>query len=113
MYGRALSIGPSDAPSLWACSPESVRAYRKHWEDCLQPWARSPATQQELEEHGFSILRAAVCLQDLDAVMDELPWLLEGGAVTMEKQNKGKGGYLGAATGAIMNCFVSRHAATA
>ena len=74
-------------------TPESILAYRKHWEERLQPWASSLSTKRELEEVGFAILQGAVSPQDTDVLLKELPWLLEGGAVKMEQQNKGKGGH--------------------
>ena len=69
-------------------------AYRKHWEERIGQWACSPSTQQELEERGFSILRGAFNAGDVDMLLHELPWHLEGGAVKMEQQNKGSGGYV-------------------
>ena len=94
MYGQSYSGHGGNQSG----SSESVlayrAAYREHWEERIRQWACSPSTQQGLEEFGFSILPGAFNAGDVDMLLHELPWHLEGGAVKMEQQNKGNGGYV-------------------
>ena len=93
MHGQARPCSFRDRPAWCGQSPDPVTAYRRRWEECFQPWSRSPSIQRELEEVGFSIVPGALTAIDVDELLQELPWLLEGGPVTMERQNKGKGGH--------------------
>lgn len=76
-----------------SASQETAARNREYWQVRLQDWARDPLTQKNLLEVGFAVLPGALQPLEVEALLQELPCLVEGGAVRMEQQSKGSGGY--------------------
>eukprot|EP00434_Breviolum_minutum_P006787 symbB.v1.2.005990.t1/scaffold276.1/size251734/12 len=94
-WSKALQLWKATSPDLITYNTAIAACFgsREYWQLRLHDWARHPSTQQNLLEVGFAILPQALRPMEVDGLLRELPHLLEGGAVRMEEQSKGNGGY--------------------